>query len=185
MTGQAATLLRSLDEVQADGSTALFDAVFAAMAISSTSRARPIILLLSDGRDNVSWLSAEEVVAAARQSEAAIYAVSTSSLGSTAPSLVSPPTWTSVASGTDDDFLGRITGATGGRLLQAHSSAELQRQVAAILDEVKARYLIGYEPKGLEREGWHKVEVRLRRTRGAIVVRPGYFGSAFQVSDRE
>jgi VWFA-related protein len=174
-TASALPLLAALDDVRPGGSTALFDALFAAIAMPGRTSARPLVILFTDGRDNVSWLSADDVLAAARLADAPIYAVSTSRIGSPSRSPAAPPTWASVAATADDDFLLRITRETGGRLLRADSVASLQAQLASALDEIGGRYIITYEPTGVAKGGWHKVQVRLRHAKGAVVVRPGYF----------
>jgi VWFA-related protein len=175
MTEPPGPLLNALDRARAGGSTALFDALFAALALSGRGPARPLVILFTDGRDNVSWLSAEDVIEAARLSAASIHAVSTSSIGGRRRSPTDPPTWESVAAESDDEFLRKITRATGGRLIDAESVAGLQARLAAVLDEIGARYIVTYEPVGVAREGWHEVQVRLRRRAGSVVVRPGYF----------
>jgi len=42
-----------------------------------------------------------------------------------------------------------------------------------ILREFRQRYLISYTPRGVTREGWHKLDVRVKR-RGTVKARPGY-----------
>jgi hypothetical protein len=37
------------------------------------------------------------------------------------------------------------------------------------------RYLLSYEPTGVRREGWHRIEARLRGVRGDVHVRRGYW----------
>lgn len=174
MSESPVRLLQGLDDLHAGGNTALFDALFAALAISGRGSTRPLLILFTDGRDTVSWLSADDVVAAARLSEAAIYAVATSWVGSPPGSPARPPTWASIAATGDEGFLRRITHETGGRLLRVDSASHLQAQLKGVLDEIGARYIIRYEPAGVAGEGWHRVRVRLRGLRGAVVVRPGY-----------
>lgn len=175
MTAPAGPFLNALDGARAGGSTALFDALFSALALSGRGPARPLVILFTDGRDNVSWLSAADVVGAARLSDASIYAVSTSSLGAARGSPAQPPTWASLAVAPDDAFLRKITRETGGRLLHAASVTELQARLTAVLDELGERYIVTYEPVGVSKAGWHEVRVRMRRGPGAVVVRPGYF----------
>jgi VWFA-related protein len=175
MSAPAGPFLNALDGVRAGGSTALFDALFSALALSGPGPARPLVLLFTDGRDNVSWLSADDVVGAARLSDASIYAVSTSSIGGGRRWPADRPTWASVAVAPDDKFLRKITRETGGRLLHAESIAGLQARLAAVLDEIGDRYIVTYEPVGVAQEGWHEIHVRMRRRAGAVVVRPGYF----------
>jgi VWFA-related protein len=174
LSASAMAFREALSDLHASGSTALFDALFAGLATTRSSPARPLLLLFTDGRDTVSWLSADDVLAAARYSEASIYAVSTSP---PRPSPLSPPTWASVAASSDDEFLRRVTRATGGRLLHAGSPADVHARLAEALAEIGARYVLTYEPRGASQEGWHPVQVRLRRKRGTVIVRPGYFRS--------
>jgi VWFA-related protein len=184
MTAQTGPFLSALDGVRAGGSTALFHALFSALALSGRGPARPLVILFSDGRDNVSWLSAGDVVAAARLSDTSIHAVSTSSIGTGRFAPARPPTWSSVAAAPDDEFLRKITRETGGRLLHAESVAALQARLAAVLDEIGERYIVAYEPAGVARDGWHDVRVRLRRRAGTVVVRPGYFRAGAVAGDR-
>ena len=79
-----------------------------------------------------------------------------------------------MAAAPDDELLQRITRETGGRLLRAESVAQVKAQLAAALDEIAARYVLSYEPRGVAKEGWHRVQVRLRHHAGATIVRPGY-----------
>ena len=46
----------------------------------------------------------------------------------------------------------------------------------SILDEFRHRYLITYQPRGVPREGWHKLEVRVNRRGATVRARPGYQG---------
>jgi len=170
LSASAARLGRALDGLRARGSTALFDAVFAGLALSGTGSGRPLLLLFTDGRDTVSWLAAEDVLEAARQSDVPIHAVR---IASRRPALA-PATWASTAEGSDDDFLRRLTRETGGRVFDAGSASEMQARFAEALADIGARYVLTYEPIGVAREGWHGVQVRLRRHRGTVTVRPGY-----------
>jgi VWFA-related protein len=163
-----------LDALQAGGGTALFDAVLAGLVLSSSSSARPVLLLLSDGRDTASWLSEPELIAAARLSETPVYAVSTWPIGALAVPTGGRQTWASVASQSDDAFLRRLARETGGRVFRANSVSSLRKQLAAVLEEIGQRYLIGYTPQGTDAGEWHKVDVRLRRKRATILARPGY-----------
>jgi VWFA-related protein len=175
LTTSAALLRQPLDRLRAGGSTALFDAVFAALALPAADSFRPLVILLTDGRDTASWLSADDVVEAAGFSDATIYAVSTSERRRSPLLAAERPTWAAVARGNDEEVLARITRQTGGRLLRADSATRVQEQVAAMLDEIAARYILAYEPQGVVREGRHQVEVRLRGRSGDVVVRPGYY----------
>jgi len=42
-----------------------------------------------------------------------------------------------------------------------------------ILQEFRQRYLISYTPRGVAKDGWHKLDVRVKRG-GTVKARPGY-----------
>jgi VWFA-related protein len=64
-----------LDEIDPRGSTALFDGAYAAVLAGDTGTGSKLLVLLSDGRNNSSWLSARAVIDAARRHEVVIYPV--------------------------------------------------------------------------------------------------------------
>jgi len=71
-----------------------------------------------------------------------------------------------------------LADAGGGRRWPAESSRDLRALFGRVLNELRARYLLTYYPAGVSREGWHDVKVNLRRARGAVTARPGYFVAA-------
>jgi hypothetical protein len=67
--------------------------------------------------------------------------------------------------------------ATGGSLTEVESKDDIGAAFLQILDEFRQRYLISYTPRGVARDGWHAVTVRVK-SRGGLKVkaRPGYWG---------
>ena len=65
----------ALERTAAGGTTALHDAVFAALKLADPRHGRPTILVFSDGKDVISILSSEQVLRAARESDAVVYVV--------------------------------------------------------------------------------------------------------------
>ena len=43
----------------------------------------------------------------------------------------------------------------------------------SILQEFRQRYLVSYTPRGVTKEGWHRLDVRVKRG-GTVKARPGY-----------
>lgn len=148
------TLLR---EPIAGGDTALIDAVHAAMVMSDDQAGRPLVIVFSDGADTASFLSADQVLGAARRLRPAVYAV-------TSPD----------ADG--GGFLNDLATATGGRRLNVDSLDRLSETFTAVLRESKERYLLSYTPTGVDAEGWHELVVRVPgRDNVEVSARPGYF----------
>jgi hypothetical protein len=46
----------------------------------------------------------------------------------------------------------------------------LQKHLAVF----RQRYLLSYTPRGVWREGWHRLQVRLKSRRGTVTARAGY-----------
>jgi hypothetical protein len=76
---------------------------------------------------------------------------------------------------TERDPLAEIVEETGGKVWDVGSAKHLEDAFSRVLHEAKGRYLLSYEPAGPARPGWHKVEVRLRRHKGDVRTRRGYF----------
>jgi len=75
------------------------------------------------------------------------------------------------------EFLRDLTSATGGRLYEIEKTANLSTVFLGVLEEFSHRYLISYTPNGVDRGGWHKLDVGIKGRRAAIKARPGYLGS--------
>jgi hypothetical protein len=42
-----------------------------------------------------------------------------------------------------------------------------------VLEEFRQRYLVSYTPRGVAKDGWHRLTVRVKRG-GTVKARPGY-----------
>jgi len=156
MTGDKAAVRAALRQMTGFGATALHDAVELALSLQPHDRTRPLILIFTDGADTTSWLSEEAVVDTTRRVGVVVHAVRVES----------------------DRFLDRLADSSGGRTWSATSDRQLRELFTSALDEMRARYLLTYTPKGVARAGWHELKVRLRSGRADITARPGYFVAA-------
>ena len=68
-----------------------------------------------------------------------------------------------------------LSAQTGGQLFEVDKTADLKSLFTRILDEFRHRYLLSYTPMGVQREGWHRLEVRVNR-KAVVNARPGYLG---------
>lgn len=146
----------ALERVTAAGGTALYDAALAALILADPAAGRPVVLIFSDGENRLSWITPQSMKDATRLSEAVVYGVGAGSLGGGRP------------------FLSELADATGGRVWQARDAEELRAAFGQVLAELRGRYLLRYEPTGVEAPGWHKLEVKLRRGPGEVRARQGY-----------
>ena len=171
LTADAATLRGSVNALDAAGSTALRDAAFAALALRTADSTRTLVLLFSDGLDTSSLLSEDQVLEIASRSDAIVYAIgireATVGGRSGFPLRNDAPT--------DHRFLERLSRETAGRLLYAEQNRDIARTFARVLDEFNTRYVLGYAPHGVAGNGWHRLEVRLKKRSGTVLARRGYF----------
>jgi hypothetical protein len=76
------------------------------------------------------------------------------------------------------EFLRDLTSATGGRLYEIEKTANLSTVFLGVLEEFRHRYLISYTPNGVDRGGWHQLDVGIKGRRAAVKARPGYLGAS-------
>ncbi len=152
---------RALHRVSPRGNTALIDAVYAALRLRELGDRRTAIVVFSDGIDNLSWLSASDVVGAAGRSNATVYGVRVRGKGDP-----------------KEAFLGDVARSTGGRLFEASSERDLRARFLDVLEDIRSRYLLRYVPRSPGPPGWHAVEVRLKNGKGDLLARPGYWRTA-------
>ena len=72
------------------------------------------------------------------------------------------------------EFLRDLTSFSGGRLFEIDKTANLSATFLSILEEFRRRYLVSYTPRGVSKDGWHRLEVRIKGKRATVKARPGY-----------
>lgn len=145
---------------QADGQTALYDAlIHAAHVLASQTPARRVLLLLSDGEDNYSRASLAEAIATLQSGNVAVYCVTAHSARLEFPG---------------DRVLRRIAAATGGRAYLFSNYSRAGKAFAKIENEWRGEYVVGFRPVGRLAEGeFHVVKIVAPDTK--IRARTGYY----------
>jgi Ca-activated chloride channel family protein len=147
------------------GSTALRDALFASLMLASDD-SRPAVLILLTGLDTASWLSEAQVLDTAHRVDVVAYPVAVDY-----DRMRSTRAWSvrrSLAA------LEQLALDTGGRLVPVRPDRPLGPTFRDVLAEYRQRYVITYTPKGVDRKGWHDIDVRLKGKRGTVQTRRGY-----------
>jgi Ca-activated chloride channel homolog len=175
LTADRTRLRAVVDQVKAGGSTSLFDAVFAGLALRESDGGRTLLLLFSDGRDTSSWLSARKLIDAARRTDLVIYAVTLRA--DPLPLMIDgkPVPFDRRRQDPGERLLDALADDTGGRVVSASGEGDLRTTFLAVLTEFRQRYVLTYEPSGVAGTGWHSIGVRLRGRSGDIRFRRGYF----------
>lgn len=179
LTSDVGRLSQALEEVEALGGTAWHDALFAALEMLEVVRERPVVLLFTDGADTYSWLREEQVVSLASRSNAVVYAV-TREEKAAIPNLGTTKAQERFRQNRRERIrrtrlLLDVTRESGGRLVETGSSDRLQEIFLEILAEMKTRYILTYSPPAPVRDGWHDLEVRVKRKGVEVQARRGYY----------
>ena len=183
---------RALERVRAAGATALVDAVYAGIIEAGSKPGPKLLLVMTDGRNNASWLQAADVIDVARRLETVIYpvAIGLGAYARRAPERTSQwfprrpeldHEWKGVVSPSyrtaDSVALLRIAAErTGGRQIAAEWDSSLGTVFRGILDEYRQRYILSFTPENVARgDGWHALEVKVKRRGVTIRARTGYW----------
>jgi Ca-activated chloride channel homolog len=157
-TSERSRLFEALERAQPFGSTALRDAVYAALRLRPPTRQRVTIVVFSDGVDNVSLLTPSEVVEAAAHTDGIVYGIGVRPDGDAR-----------------ETFLPEAARATGGRYFEAASERDLRRRFLDVLADIRSRYVLSYSPADAPEAGWHTLTLRLKRRKGDVLARRGYW----------
>jgi VWFA-related protein len=176
LTGRLDLLPDALSRVHASGATTLVDAAYAALLTTRARGRRALALVFTDGMDTWSWLEPAWVLAVAKRSETVVYTVE---LRETVLPFVRIPGVRGRMDPRDyyraaTRFLEDIVDATGGRRLDAGDFDRLQATLKAVIGEFRQRYAIAYAPQGVAQDGWHSLDVRVKRRGVTVRARPGY-----------
>jgi Ca-activated chloride channel homolog len=132
--------------------TALIDAVYLGVNKLKTAKyERKALLIISDGGDNRSRYTDNELKRAVRESEVQIYSIGIFDMFAPTPEEQGGP-----------ELLRDVSEATGGRVFPVVDLQDLADVAQKISQELRNEYVIGYTPTDTKRDGsWRKLKVRL------------------------
>jgi Ca-activated chloride channel family protein len=155
-----ATATQSMEEIERklaattpQGRTALLDAIYLAVSRMHSARyQRKAILIISDGADNHSRYSVEEVKSLLQESGIEAYAIG----------IFDTFLFKAFEELMGKRWLSALTDATGGRTVTATSLDKVPDIAASISREMRTQYLLGYRPSNRARDGkWRKIKVHV------------------------
>lgn len=158
------------------GATRLHEGLFAALILADTRRGLPVVVAFTDGVDTLSWLGTNAPLLAAKTLPATLHVVAVADppglrFGTGGRRSIHPGPV--VVAGGTPPFLGQIAAETGGRVFPA-DAGDLEAAFGRVLEEIRGRYLLCYEPRGVPHAGWHRLQVKLKGRRGEVRTRRGY-----------
>jgi Ca-activated chloride channel family protein len=155
------------------GRTALLDAVYLGLSqMRDAHNGKRALLIISDGGDNHSRYSENDVKKLLKEADCQLYAIgiydpigirSRSSEELNGPSLLS-----------------ELTEMTGGRVFPVRNLSELPDIATKIGMELRNQYVLGYKPSNGKHDGiWRKIKVKLKPPRGLpplnVYAKTGYY----------
>lgn len=163
-TSNVEELLGAITRYPAEGNTALYDGLAAALEHLKTGTAsRKALIVISDGADNASSLSFHELLSQAEASNAAIYTLGVSDQR---------------FAGKDSGVLKRLARMTGGQAYFPPSAAQIPGICQQIAHSLRHEYTIAYQPTNPNEGGkYHAVRVTAKATgtgRLRVSTRTGY-----------
>lgn len=171
-TNDREALRRALPEsIAPDAPTPLWRAVDQAMTgLKEHGEARPVILVLSDGKDSgpigfhQHYVASADVIDRARAEGVMIYGIGMRSRQAhpQAPGIGRAGLMASLTADMPDPELAKVAEETGGGYTEVRLGQDLGAAFAHVADELHSQYLLGYEPP--KRDGKvHDINVRLAK----------------------
>src|SRR5215467_5983693 len=187
-TSDTGALRDQITRTRAGGGTAIYDAIYDACANQLNHPPRPpgdqpdvvrrVMILISDGEDNLSTHTRSEAIELAQRTSVVIYTISTStqwvSLAETNPNKTADRKY-HLTDG--DKILQDLAEETGGRAFFPYHVDDLDQSFQDIGDELRNQYSIAYQPANYVLDGrYHKIRVEVPDHKGYQVrARRGYF----------
>ena len=157
-TNDAETIRRVLSAAEPGSGSAVWDATFGAVSLTSSVPGRSLVLLFTDGVDRGSWLNQDKALEVLRRSDVVVNGIRPAGVLYGFNALES------------------AAKATGGLVVYAERGAKLEQQFVDLLAQFRAGYILSFAPPpGEAKNGWHNLDVRLRNRKGTVRARDGYF----------
>ncbi|MBC8030995.1 MAG: VWA domain-containing protein [Pyrinomonadaceae bacterium] len=167
-------VLDKLMFVQTRSQTALYDACYLGVEkVQRGSHPKRALLLISDGQDNNSRYTFNELRRLLKESDVTLYGVGILG-GSDAGSSMGME---------GQGILDELANVSGGKAFFPRSAAEMDDIFEQIALELRHQYSIGYKPANFVTDGrWHKVKVKVTPPRGLprlfVRSKEGYYAVA-------
>jgi len=172
-----ADFTKSVEDVQGrlvytvpKGTTALLDAIYLGISkMKDAHNPKKALLIISDGGDNHSRYTENEIKSMVKEADVQIYAIGIFSASPSQPEEIAGPA-----------LLGEITNVTGGRLFTISNPNDLTDVATKIGIELRNQYVLGYRPNNKARDGrWRKIKVKLIPPKGLphlnVYSKTGYY----------
>jgi Ca-activated chloride channel family protein len=151
--------------------TALLDAIYMGVSkMRQAKYAKKALLIISDGGDNHSRYTENEIKALVKEADVMVYAIG-----------IYDHYFQSEEERLGPALLGEVAELTGGRAFTVENPNDLADVATKIGVELRNQYVLGYRPSKVVRDGkWRKIKVKLLPPKGLpplrVYARTGYYG---------
>jgi Ca-activated chloride channel homolog len=157
---------KAIRQVRPGGGTKMLDAIYLACQEKLKAEAgRKIIILISDGDDNLSLETLNSTLEMAQRSDVSLFTISTNSsgfFGLTAPK--------------SDKILKRLAEDTGGRAFFPFKAEDLSQSFQDISSELRSQYSLAYRSSNGNRDGsFRAIKIDPERKNVKVKSRRGYY----------
>jgi VWFA-related protein len=167
-----ASIDAALASLGGGGSSAIFDTLAVALAAPVPPGRRQLVVLFSDGQDSSSISDAETLLDVARRSSPTVAVVLASPSRQRQASLLR--TSSKFGSATVGEFADQIAADTGGSVVAITPTENVTSTFRRILEQFRTSYVLYFAPHGVERQGTHTLEVRVKGAKVDVRSRRGY-----------
>lgn len=167
-------LERRLNVVNAQGETALYDAIYLGIEkVQQGRHHRRALLIISDGEDNASRYTLDQLRRRLRESDVQLYCVGFNRAASSDKAEQRRAMRGRM-------ILDDIARLTGGRALFVNSASDLEEAATRVALELRHQYSVSYIPTNQQRDGrWRKIQVRVNQPEVIVRAREGYYAASF------
>lgn len=151
---------RAVLQTEANGETALYDALTRVGRDLSVRSGKKVIVLFTDGNDNSSMLTPDTAIRRAKATGVPIYTIAQGDALSH-PELIKQ--------------LAGISKATGGESFVIHEPHEIRAVFDKISDALSHGYLLVFQPESVTDSAWRTLEVGIEGIKGKVRAREGYY----------
>jgi VWFA-related protein len=159
-------LAKAIRQVRPGGGTKMLDSIYLACQEKlKAETGRKIIILISDGDDNLSLETLSSTLEMAQRSDVSVFTISTNSsgfFGITAPK--------------SDKILKRLAEETGGRAFFPFRAEDLSQSFQDISTELRSQYSLAYRSSNANRDGgFRAIKIDPERRNVKVKSRKGYY----------
>ena len=194
-TTDAAAVETAIRTAVAGGGTSLLDTISVSLLTSAPPDRRQLLVVFCDGSDSTSTTTPGMLTSIALRSHATIAMVMPTSSTTVNVPIPSRSTTNNVLSATTtlnmdkaiaaltfagpprplDSLFIALAGATGGTIVPAPANANLSAVFRSVLRDFRSAYVLHYNVRGVDRAGYHTLDVKVNRKDVEVIARRGYW----------